>query len=303
MTTNGFTRRDALTLLGAGIGAVTLPAGCGGAARARGAPGGDDAQVVTFLQLSDTHVGYHGPANPEADGTLARAVRAIEALDGRPDFVVFTGDLTHSTDDPAERRARMAAFKSTVGGLSVRERWFLPGEHDAAADGGEAFREAFGATRWSFDRRGVHFVGLDNVSLPGGVLGDEQLAWLERDLAQVDPRARVVAFARRPLFALYTEWDWLTKDGDRAVALLDRRPGGATVFYGHIHQEHTHVTGHVVHHAARSLMFALPSAGSAPKKAPLPWDAAAPFRGLGYRHVEEGATALERVVERPLDRV
>ncbi|HET9931722.1 MAG TPA: metallophosphoesterase, partial [Polyangiaceae bacterium] len=114
-----------------------------------------------FLQLSDTHWGYRGDANPEAASTLRRAVDAINASSLEPDFVVFTGDLTHTTDDSSVRRARMKEFRAIVDGLKVKTRYFIPGEHDASPDGGEAYRDAFGETHASFDHKGVHFTLLD----------------------------------------------------------------------------------------------------------------------------------------------
>src|SRR5262245_2272179 len=119
-----------------------------------------------FVQLSDTHWGYQGDANPDASGTLPKAVAAVNALAVQPDFVVFTGDLTHTTDDPRERRKRMAEFKEIVARLRVTDVRFLPGEHDASLDRGRAFREFFGPTQYTFDHQGVHFIALDNVSDP-----------------------------------------------------------------------------------------------------------------------------------------
>jgi 3',5'-cyclic AMP phosphodiesterase CpdA len=178
----------------------------------------------------------------------------------------------------------MAHFREEVSRLRVPSLRFLPGEHDATLDEGEAFREAFGPSRWSFDHEGVHFIGLDNVSL-GAALGKEQLEWLEADLARVPREAPTVVFAHRPLFDLYPAWDWDTTDGARAIELLARREN-VSVFYGHIHQEHTHETGSIVHHAARSLVFPLPPPGGAPQRVPLPYDAAATDHGVGWREAK-----------------
>jgi hypothetical protein len=249
-----------------------------------------------FLQLSDTHWGYSGAANPEAQVTLPQAVATINAVASEPDFIVFTGDLTHNTDDGATRRRRMAEFKQIVGGLKVKNLKFLPGEHDAGADRGEAFREHFGESHYSFDHKGIHFIALDNVSDPAGAVGDEQIAWLEKDLRGVATEIPVVIFAHRPLFELYPQWDWTTKDGPRVISILERRDN-VTVFYGHIHQEHHHVTGKVRHHAGRSLIFPLPAPGSVPKRAPLPWDASHPGAGLGYRAVRRADAADEYRVD------
>jgi hypothetical protein len=161
----------------------------------------------------------------------------------------------------------------------------MPGEHDASLDNGAAFKENFGKTHYTFDHKGVHFIVLDNVSDPGAKIGDEQLAWLKGDLATQKKDARLIVFTHRPLFDLAPKWDWATRDGDQAIALL-MPYSNVTVFYGHIHQEHHHQTGHISHHAAKSLMFPLPEPGSQVKRDPLPWNAAAPIRGLGFRQIE-----------------
>jgi 3',5'-cyclic AMP phosphodiesterase CpdA len=289
------TRRDFLRL--AGIGGVVFASGLG--ARSFGALAPE--QDFYFVQLSDTHWGFEGDAvNPDAKGTLAKAVAAVNALDDRPDFVVFTGDLTHTTDDPQTRRDRMKQFRDIVGGLRVKQVYFLAGEHDAAADRGEAFQENFGKLHYSFDHKGVHFVVLDNVSDPTAVVGDAQLSWLKADVAKVAKTAPVVVLTHRPLFDLYPSWDWATRDAAGVIDALTPH-ANVTVFYGHIHQEHHHMTGHIPHHAAKSLMFPLPPAGSVPKKAPVPWDPAEPYRGLGFREVATvGGTASYRLVEHAL---
>jgi hypothetical protein len=276
-------RRDFLALSAAGGGAV-FAAGLAGCAAA-GANGSDANDDFYFVQLSDTHWGYQGAANPDATVTLRQAVAAVNALARPPEFIVFTGDLTHTTDDPALRRRRLAEFKAIVADLKVQHLRFMPGEHDAALDQGAAYKEFFGDTHYSFDHRGVHFIVLDNVSDAGAKIGDGQLAWLKADLARRDPQAPIVVFTHRPLFDLAPQWDWATRDGDAAVALL--MPfAHVTVFYGHIHQAHHHMTGHIAHHSAKSLIFPLPAPGSQDKRTPLPWDASAPYKGLGWREVE-----------------
>ncbi|MDB5856373.1 MAG: putative phosphohydrolase, Icc family [Ramlibacter sp.] len=256
------------------------------------AAGGDD---FYFVQLSDTHWGFEGPENPDARGTLPKAIATVNALAEPPDFVIFTGDLTHTTEDGRERRRRLAEFRQIAAGLAVRDVRYIPGEHDAALDQGKAFSEQFGATRYTFDHKGVHFIVLDNVSDPAARLGDEQLAWLAADLQAQTAATPIVVFTHRPLFDLYPQWDWATRDGARAVELLQTRPN-VTVFYGHIHQEHHRMTGTVAHHSAKSLMFPLPAPGSQPKRTPLPWDAAQPYRGLGFREVEAQPRAARYVL-------
>jgi hypothetical protein len=276
-------RRGFLRL--AGLGGVTFASGLAGCAGRSSGPGGVGGEDFFFLQMTDTHWGFSGPPNPEADVTLRRAVEQINASDLQPDFIVFTGDLTHTTDDPAVRRQRMREFRSIVADLRVKDLRFLPGEHDASLDAGAAFQEVIGPLRSSFDHKGVHFVALDNVSDPAAQLGPEQLQWLRGDLDKVAPEVPVVVFAHRPLFDLYPDWDWATKDGAQAVEILQTR-SAVTVFFGHIHQEHHQMTGAIAHHAARSLIFPLPAPGSVPKRAPLAWDPASPDHGLGYRNVK-----------------
>jgi hypothetical protein len=240
-----------------------------------------------FVQLSDSHWGYNGPANPESANTLRKAVATVNSLETQPDFIMFTGDLTHTTDDPTERRKRLSEFRDIVRALKVKDVRFIPGEHDASLDRGAAFMEFFGQTHYSFDHKGVHFVTVDNVSDPGASIGDAQLEWLKADLAKHDKDAPIVVFTHRPLFDLVPKWDWATRDGAKAIELL-MPYSNLTVFYGHIHQENHHQTGHIAHHSAKSLIYPLPAPGSQDKRTPLPWDPAMPYKGLGFREVETG---------------
>ena len=273
---NGLDRRSFLKL--AGLGGAVLVTGVGRSALAA-------EETFFFVQLSDTHWGFQGPVvNPDARGTLPKAIAAVNALPIEPDFVIFTGDLTHTTDDPGERRKRLTEFREQARALKNPNVRYMAGEHDASLDRGEAWKEFFGKTYYTFDHKGVHFVCLDNVSDPAARIGDEQLDWLRDDLARQDKDARIVVFTHRPLFDLMPQWDWATRDGARAIELL--MPfRHVTVFYGHIHQEHHHATAHIEHHSAKSLIFPLPAPGSQPKREPIRWDAAQPYRGLGYREV------------------
>jgi 3',5'-cyclic AMP phosphodiesterase CpdA len=282
-------RRDFLRL--AGYGGVVFASGLvtgGCASPSGGARAADAASEFHFVQLSDLHWGFEGPPNPDARGTLPKAIAAVNGLAQAPDFVVFTGDLTHTTDDPKERRARMAQVREQIARLNVKTVHFMPGEHDASLDRGEAFQEFFGKTHYTFDHKGVHFIVIDNVSDPAALIGDEQLSWLAADLSERPRNAPIVVLTHRPLFDLYPQWDWATRDAAKAITLLEPFEH-VTVFYGHIHQEHHHMTGRIAHHAAKSLMFPLPAPGSQPKRTPLAWDAAAPYRGLGWRDIEADA--------------
>ncbi len=296
-------RRDFMRLAAVGGGAVFV-SGLGRSALAADstgsvAPGYDE---FFFVQLSDMHWGYAGPANPDAANTLKKAVVTVNALEHQPDFIIFTGDLTHTTDDPKERRTRLAGFREIVSELKVKNVRFIPGEHDASLDNGAAFKEFFGPTHYSFDHKGVHFVVVDNVSDPGASIGDAQLDWLKADLLKQANDAPIVVFTHRPLFDLAPKWDWATRDGAKAIALLMPYQN-LTVFYGHIHQEHHHQTGHIAHHSAKSLIFPLPAPGSQDKRTPLPWDPAMPNNGLGFREVEaEVKEAQYKITEFPVTR-
>lgn len=293
-------RRDFLALAAAGGGAV-FASGLVSAAERRRTPTNPYSDFY-FVQLSDTHWGFQGPQNPDATGTLRKAVASVNALEIPPDFIVFTGDLTHTTDDPDERRRRLAEFKTIVAELRVRNVRYLPGEHDASLDQGAAYKEFFGDTYYAFDHKGVHFIALDNVSEPGSILGEVQLDWLRAHLARLDRNQPIVVLAHRPLFDLAPQWDWATRDGARALDLLLPFPR-VTVFYGHIHQEHHQMTGHIAHHSAKSLIFPLPAPRSQDKRTPLPWDPAAPYRGLGFREVEvEDDGARYQLAEYPVVR-
>ena len=290
-------RRELLKLAALGGGAVYASGLAGQAFGATAKSAAAPYEDFYFVQLSDTHWGFSGPPNPDAANTLRKAVTAVNALPEQPDFIVFTGDLTHTTDDPAERRLRMAGFRDIVSALKVKQVRFMPGEHDAALDRGAAFREFFGETFYSFDHKGVHFIAVDNVSDPGARIGDEQLAWMKADLASRPADSPIVVLTHRPLFDLEPKWDWATRDGAQAIDILMHYPK-VTVFYGHIHQEHHQMTGHIAHHSAKSLIFPLPAPGSQPARTPLPWDPAQPNRGLGFREVEaEPDTAQYQIHE------
>jgi len=267
----------------AGLGGVVFASGLGTPLAAGSASAAE--KDFYFVQLSDTHWGFKGPPNPEAANTLKLAVESVNSLGSQPDFIIFTGDLTHTTDDDQERRKRMAEFKEIIKALKVKTVKFLPGEHDASLDEGKAFKEFFGKTNWAMDHKGVHFIALDNVSDPRAQLGEEQLKWLAADLKKLKKDQKIVVFTHRPLFDLAPQWDWATRDGAAAVDLLMPYTN-VTVFYGHIHQENHHATGHINHHAAKSLIFPLPAPGSQDKRTPLPWNADVPFSGLGWRDVE-----------------
>ncbi len=204
--------------------------------------------------------------------TLKQAIAKINALPERPDFILHTGDLTHLAE-AEEFDTLEQLLKSTRAGRI----FYVPGEHDVINDNGKQYLERFGkgtkGNGWlSFDHRGTHFIGLVNVLniREGGlgVLGDEQLAWLEDDLKGVPSSTPVVVFAHVPLWAVYPKWGWGTEDSERALGLL-KRFGSVTVLNGHIHQTLKKVEGNVTFHTAMSTAFPQPAPGTAPKPGPM----------------------------------
>ena len=247
---------------------------------------GEKQTPFSFVQLSDSHVGFSGPPDPLGTKAFERAVEIVNGLEQRPDLVIFTGDLTHDSEDKDVHAARMKTFHEIAGRLQIPTLKFVPGEHDAGLDGGALFREHFGETSYSFDHRGVHFVALDNVSRARPEVGAERIAWLKKDLARFHKSAPIVVFTHRPLFDLKPEWEWFTSDGDEVMNVLAPFEN-VTVLYGHIHRDDEHEDEHhFKHFGARSLIFAFPDP-SAEEKKPLPFDKDAPFKNLGLRVVQD----------------
>jgi 3',5'-cyclic AMP phosphodiesterase CpdA len=209
----------------------------------------------------------------------------VNALPQRPDLVLFTGDLTHDTEDRNVHVQRMKQFQEISKRMNVPMIRHVPGEHDAGLDSGGLYREVFGETFYSFDHRGVHFVALDNVTRPKPEIGAEQLVWLKKDLARFPKAAPMVVFTHRPLFDLRPDWEWFTSDGDEVMNVLSAYYN-VTVLYGHIHRDDEHQIGTVHHYGARSLIFGFPDPNGAtgPRKA-VPFDKEHPFKNLGIRTV------------------
>jgi Calcineurin-like phosphoesterase len=258
-----------------------------------GKKNGEAPEPFSFVQLSDTHVGYSGPQNPMGTAAFERAIEVINTLPRQPDLVLFTGDLTHDTEKPGENADRMRLFKQIAGRLRAPLVKVVPGEHDAGLDGGALFRDAFGETHYAFDHKGVHFVALDNVSLPRPDVGSDQLAWLRKDLSRFPTTAPIVVFTHRPLFDLRPDWEWFTGDGDEVMNLLAPYEN-VTVLYGHIHRNHEHTEGHATHYAARSLIFAFPDPDAGVPKKAIPFDPQRPFANLGVRVVNVDRKTNER---------
>ena len=257
---------------------------------------GEAPAPFSFIQLSDTHVGFNGPPDPLGTKAFESAVATINGLTDRPELVIVTGDLTHDADSPDEHAKRFRLFKEISAKIGVAQIKVVPGENDSALDGGDMFREFMGPTHYSFDHRGVHFIALDNVSAGRPAVGAEQLAWMKNDLARFPKTAPIIVFTHRPLFDLKPEWEWFTSDGDDVMNVLAPYEN-VTVLYGHIHRENFHQTGKTKLYAARSLIFAFPDPATTPTKKPMPFDKAQPFKNLGIRRVTGNATGNDLQIE------
>ena len=229
----------------------------------------DAGAAFSFVQISDSHIGFNKPANPDVTATLQAAVEKINALESNPEFILHTGDLTHGAN-PAE----FDTLSHVIQGAR-RDVFYVPGEHDTSADDGKAYLERFGKNTkgrgwYSFDHKGVHFVGLSNVQvLEGmGTLGQDQLTWLKDDLRGRSASNPIVIFAHIPLWAVYPQWGWGTQDSAEALSYL-KTFGSVTVLNGHIHQVMQKVEGNVVFHTARSTAFPQPAPGAAPSPGPM----------------------------------
>jgi 3',5'-cyclic-AMP phosphodiesterase len=217
---------------------------------------------LTFAQISDTHIGFTGAANPDVVATTTAAIAQINALDPQPSFVVHTGDLSHTAtpEQFAQVRDMMSTLKAKV--------FYLPGEHDSVDDDGEKYRAVFGAGSqgdgwYSFDTNGVHFVSLVNTLHLDklGHLGQQQLDFLKADLAPLSSETPLVIFSHIPLFEMYEKWGWATDDAKTALGFT-KRFGSVTAINGHVHQLMTKVEGNVTFYAALGTAYPLPAPGS-----------------------------------------
>ena len=268
---DGIDRRGFLKCMAwAGTGLVWSFAGGVPVSRALGGgPHKEGGTDFTFVQISDSHIGFNKPANMDVTATLQAALDKINTSASAPDFLIHTGDLTH-TSKPAEFDTVSQMLAATR-----RDVFYVPGEHDTSVDDGKMYLDRYGkGTRgngwYSFDHKGVHFAGLVNVvQLEGmGKLGQEQLDWLKQDLASLKSSTPVVVFAHIPLWAVYPDWGWGTSDSEQAMGLL-RRFGSVTVLNGHIHQIMQKVEGNVTFHTAMSTAFPQPAPGTAPSPGPM----------------------------------
>ena len=269
------------TVRGGWLGSTLLPSRAGAAEVAKGS--------FSFVQISDSHIGFNKEGiNTNVTATLKQAIERINALPQQPDFILHTGDLTHLA--AAEE---FDTLDQLLKSAKTQKTFFVPGEHDVTGDNGKLYLERFGRNSkghgwYSFDHRGVHFIGLVNVvefQQNGlGSLGKAQLEWLEDDLKGRSAETPIVVFAHIPLWEVYPQWGWGTNDGAQALSYL-KRFGSVTVLNGHIHQTMKKVEGHVVFHTAMSAAFPQPEPGQAPKPGPLKVEAGKLREHLGITAV------------------
>jgi hypothetical protein len=271
---DGLDRRGFLKCMAwAGAGAFCVMQGGVLRSYALGSHGARQAKgEISFVQISDSHMGFNKAANPDVTATLQAAIDKINALPQGPAFMLHTGDITHLSK-PGEFDTVDQMLRS----VKVGDRFFVPGEHDVLNDDGAQYRERYGkgaqGSGWySFDKNGVHFIGLVNVMnlKAGGLgsLGNEQLEWLEKDVKSLSKSTPIVVFAHIPLWSVYPEWGWGTDDSAQALGYL-KKFGSVTVLNGHIHQTMQKIEGNVTFHTAMSTAFPQPAPGSAPSPGPM----------------------------------
>ncbi len=238
----------------------------------------------SFVQISDSHIGFARPENPDVAGTLEKTVDAINALPQQPAFVVHTGDITHLA-----KPAQFDSAKQILAKLKA-PLMAIPGEHDVIGSPAayfSAFKNPDAPKGWSsWDQGGMHFLSLVNVFNfeISGKLGPEQLDFAEKDLAAQKASTPIVVFGHVPLYALYPKWGWTTEDGARVLSALARFDA-VTVLNGHIHQIVQHTEGNIRFATAAATAYPQPAPGTAAKPGPLLVPHERLLSHLGYRSV------------------
>ncbi len=284
---------------------IPRTAGLIGEASAADAPKG----ALHFVQISDSHMGFKQAANPDPAATLGEAIAKIKAMPVEPAFLVHTGDISHLS-----KEAEWDAADQIIKGAN-KQVYYIPGEHDVAdVDNGKAYLARYGKGTqgrgwYSFDAGGVHFIALINVFefKPGfksaglALLGDEQLEWIEKDVAHRSASTPIVVLAHLPLWTVYEDWGWGTSDAGRALGYL-KRFGSVTVLNGHIHQIIQKVEGKMTFHTAASTAFPQPAPGSAPAPGPMAVPADELRKHLGLRNIDfvAGKPRAPALMESPL---
>jgi 3',5'-cyclic AMP phosphodiesterase CpdA len=286
----GMTRRQ-LMRHGAWFGAAVVLTVAGGevishVAGSAGAAHEATKPALRFAQISDSHIGFNGPANPNVADTFNHAIGQINSLGYTPDFVIHTGDLTHlATADQFDQ------VKQMLTGLNTPRVFTVPGEHDSTDDAGQKYRQAFGdGTRgdgwYSFDIAGVHLIGLVNTlnMQKLGHLGTDQLEFIEKDVAGLSSDTPIVVFSHIPLFAMYPDWGWGTDDATQALSYL-KRFSSVTCLNGHVHQVFSKTEGNVRFYSGTTTAYPLPAPGQGPAPKPVTLPAGKLREALGVREV------------------
>jgi hypothetical protein len=251
--------------------------------------------TLRFAQISDSHIGFNGTANPDVVGSFERAIRQINNLGYTPDFVIHTGDLTHLATP-----AQFDQVNHMMGGLNTPHVFTVPGEHDSVDDAGQKYRAVFGAGSrgdgwYSFDIAGVHVIGLVNtLNLKKlGHLGADQLEFIEKDVASLSSDTPIIVFSHIPLFAMYPDWGWGTDDATQALSYL-RRFSSVTCLNGHVHQLFSKTEDNVTFYSGTTTAYPLPHPGDGPAPKPLTLPAGKLHDALGIREVSytRGQTML-----------
>jgi hypothetical protein len=285
----GMTRRQ-LIRHSAWFGAAVVLTVAGGEVISHIAGSSGAAQQATpalrFAQISDSHIGFNGPANPNVTDTFNHAIGQLNSLGYTPDFVIHTGDLTHLATP-----AQFDQVKQMLTGLNTPHVFTVPGEHDSTDDAGQKYRQAFGAgTRgdgwYSFDIAGVHLIGLVNTlnMQKLGHLGTDQLEFIEKDVAGLSSDTPIVVFSHIPLFAMYPDWGWGTDDAAQALSYL-KRFSSVTCLNGHVHQLFSKTEGNVTFYSATTTAYPLPAPGQGPAPKPVTLPAGKLRDALGVREV------------------
>jgi 3',5'-cyclic AMP phosphodiesterase CpdA len=285
----GMTRRQ-LIRHSAWFGAAVVLTVAGGEVISHVAGSSGAAQQATpalrFAQISDSHIGFNGPANPNVIDTFNHAIDQLNSLGYTPDFVIHTGDLTHLATP-----AQFDQVKQMLTGLNTPHVFTVPGEHDSTDDAGQKYRQAFGAgTRgdgwYSFDIAGVHLIGLVNTLNMEklGHLGTDQLEFIEKDVAGLSSDTPIVVFSHIPLFAMYPDWGWGTDDAAQALSYL-KRFSSVTCLNGHVHQLFSKTEGNVTFYSATTTAYPLPAPGQGPAPKPVTLPAGKLRDALGVREV------------------
>ncbi|MEU6572660.1 metallophosphoesterase [Streptomyces sp. NPDC046805] len=290
---HGMTRRQLIRHAGWFGGAVVLTIAGGEVishvANARGAAAttaAGDSNALRFVQISDSHIGFQGPANMNVAGSFTEAINQVNSLRFRPQFVMHSGDLTHLST-----AGQFDQVKEMMTGLRTERVFTVPGEHDSIGDSGRAYRRTFGRGTlgdgwYSFDTHGVHFIALVNtVNLEKlGHLGTEQIDFVRKDVAGLPSDTPIVVFSHIPLFAMYPQWGWSTDDALKVLAYL-RRFSSVTCLNGHVHQLFTKSEGNITFHSATTTAYPLPKPGQGPAPVPQVVPAGRLKDALGIRTV------------------